>query len=38
VYVQRILPAKKGEDYDETLIEETVPVLMKTSKTTMIHI
>jgi hypothetical protein len=31
-------PSKKGEDYDETLIEEIVPVLMKTTRTTMIHI
>jgi hypothetical protein len=31
-------PSKRGEDYDETLIEETVPVLMKTTRTTMIHI
>jgi hypothetical protein len=35
--VQRILQ-QKGEDYDETLIEEIVLVLMKTTRTTMIHI
>jgi len=29
---------QEGEDYDETLIEEIVQVLMKTNKTTMIHI
>jgi hypothetical protein len=32
---------QEGEDYDETLtpvIEEIVPVFMKTTKTTMIHI
>jgi hypothetical protein len=29
---------QKGEDYDETLIEEIVPVFMKATRTTMIHI
>jgi hypothetical protein len=29
---------QKGEDYDETLSEEIVPVIMKTTKKTMIHI
>jgi hypothetical protein len=29
---------QKGEDYDETLIEETIPVLIKTTRITMIHI
>jgi hypothetical protein len=29
---------QKGEDYDKTLIEEIVPVFMKTARTTMIHI
>ena len=29
---------QKGEDYAKTLIEEIVPVFMKTTRTTMIHI
>jgi hypothetical protein len=29
---------QKGEDYDKTLIEEIVPELIKTTRTTMIHI
>jgi hypothetical protein len=39
--VQRILHQQEGEDYDETLtpvIEEIVPIFMKTTRTTMIHI
>jgi hypothetical protein len=36
--VSRELSQQEGEDYDETLIEETVPVFMKTTRTTMIHI
>jgi hypothetical protein len=36
--MSRGLSQQKGEDYDETLIEEIVPVFMKTTKTTMIHI
>jgi hypothetical protein len=39
--VSRGFSQQEGEDYDETLtpvIEEIVPVFMKTTKTTMIHI
>jgi hypothetical protein len=39
--VSRGFSQQEGEDYDETLtpvIEEIVPVFMKTTRTTMIHI
>jgi hypothetical protein len=39
--VSRGFSYQEGEDYDETLtpvIEEIVPIFMKTTKTTMIHI
>jgi hypothetical protein len=39
--VSRGFSQQGGEDYDETLtpvMEEIVPVFMKTTKTTMIHI
>jgi hypothetical protein len=39
--VSRGFSQQEGEDYDETLtpvIEEIVPMFMKTTKTTMIHI
>jgi hypothetical protein len=39
--VSRGFSQQEGEDYDETLtpvIEEIVPIFMKTTKTTMIHI
>jgi hypothetical protein len=39
--VSRGFSQQEGEDYDETLtpiIEEIVPIFMKTTRTTMIHI
>ena len=39
--VTRGFSEQEGEDYDETLtpeIEEIIPVSMKTTRTTMIHI
>jgi hypothetical protein len=36
--VSRGFSQQEGEDYAETLIEEIVPVFMKTTRTTMIHI
>jgi hypothetical protein len=36
--VSREFSQQEGEDYDETLIEEIVPIFMKTTRTTMIHI
>jgi len=39
--VSRGFSQQEGEDYDETLtpeIEEIVPVIVKTTRTTMIHI
>jgi hypothetical protein len=39
--VSRGFSQQEGEDYDEILtpvIEETVPVFMKTTRTTMIHV
>jgi hypothetical protein len=39
--VSRGFSQQEGEDYDETLtpvIEEIVPVFLKTTRTTMIHI
>jgi hypothetical protein len=39
--VSREFSQQEGEDYDDTLtpiIEEIVPIFMKTTRTTMIHI